>query len=340
MLDQLLNQAIKAIAARGVINTINDLTGETARRENAERQAAARRHLALCQHNSEVRKRVFDMIVDSEMVAQKQNEEIRSFGNDVIRQFCEKKVRMDFNERLNQTRMVLRELSGMCQRMRDVETVGNDVAFWNGNADTHRAYCKAYLSALDNGKLSDFDSMKLIMLSQKLGLDEDETDRIVEIVGRYRLQMEDIDVFGRDGTNRSEAALEAVFHSRDVSEVFAEVLREWSKAGKVYFDADDAGVEESDWIDDSAIDSSEGDSMDCDEESVGEKRLMLVSAGANAIAVIRSVRAISGLGLQDAKQLVDNLPAIIPLDASRHVWMNEAVEMLENDGATVEVVSD
>jgi len=64
--------------------------------------------------------------------------------------------------------------------------------------------------------------------------------------------------------------------------------------------------------------------------------VVLVSAGANKIAVIKEVRTITNLGLKEAKDLVDAAPKPIKEGANKE----EAAEMkkkLEAAGATVEL---
>ena len=64
--------------------------------------------------------------------------------------------------------------------------------------------------------------------------------------------------------------------------------------------------------------------------------VMLVSSGANKIAVIKEVRTITSLGLKEAKDLVDAAPKAI----KEGVTKDEAAEMkkkLEAAGATVEL---
>lgn len=64
--------------------------------------------------------------------------------------------------------------------------------------------------------------------------------------------------------------------------------------------------------------------------------VMLASAGDQKIKVIKAVREITGLGLKDAKELVDNAPKAVKEGASK----DEAEEMkakLEEVGATVEL---
>ncbi|MEW4149060.1 50S ribosomal protein L7/L12 [Bacillus thuringiensis] len=64
--------------------------------------------------------------------------------------------------------------------------------------------------------------------------------------------------------------------------------------------------------------------------------VVLASAGAQKIKVIKAVREITGLGLKEAKELVDNTPKAIKEGVSKE----EAEEMkakLEEVGAAVEV---
>ena len=64
--------------------------------------------------------------------------------------------------------------------------------------------------------------------------------------------------------------------------------------------------------------------------------VMLVSCGANKIAVIKEVRTITSLGLKEAKDLVDAAPKAIKEGVNK----DEAAEMkkkLEAVGATVEL---
>ena len=67
-----------------------------------------------------------------------------------------------------------------------------------------------------------------------------------------------------------------------------------------------------------------------------EVTLVLASAGANKIAVLKEVRAITGLGLKEAKELVDGAPKAI----KENIKKDEAEELkkkLEEAGATVEI---
>ncbi|MFB1051364.1 50S ribosomal protein L7/L12 [Paraliobacillus sp. JSM ZJ581] len=71
-------------------------------------------------------------------------------------------------------------------------------------------------------------------------------------------------------------------------------------------------------------------------EEKTEFDVVLESAGASKIKVVKAVREITGLGLKDAKDLVDNAPKAIKEGASKE----EAEEMkakLEEVGASVEL---
>ncbi len=63
---------------------------------------------------------------------------------------------------------------------------------------------------------------------------------------------------------------------------------------------------------------------------------VLKSAGANQIAVIKVVREITGLGLKEAKDLVDNAPKAIKENVSNDE-ANEIAEKLKAAGAEVEI---
>lgn len=72
------------------------------------------------------------------------------------------------------------------------------------------------------------------------------------------------------------------------------------------------------------------------EEEVTEVSVVLASAGANKIAVLKEVRAITGLGLKEAKDLVDAAPK--PVKENIKKEEAEAIKkQLEAAGATVEV---
>ena len=71
-------------------------------------------------------------------------------------------------------------------------------------------------------------------------------------------------------------------------------------------------------------------------EEKTEFDVVLASAGANKLAVIKVVREITGLGLKDAKDLVESAPKTIKEGASKDEA--EAVKkQLEEAGASVEL---
>ena len=71
-------------------------------------------------------------------------------------------------------------------------------------------------------------------------------------------------------------------------------------------------------------------------EEASEVTVVLASAGANKIAVLKEVRAITGLGLKEAKDLVDGAPK--PLKEGVKKEEAEAMKkQLEAAGATVEL---
>ena len=63
---------------------------------------------------------------------------------------------------------------------------------------------------------------------------------------------------------------------------------------------------------------------------------MLKSAGANKIAVIKEVRAITDLGLKEAKELVDSAPKPVKENVSKEE-AEDIKKRLEAAGATVEI---
>ena len=71
-------------------------------------------------------------------------------------------------------------------------------------------------------------------------------------------------------------------------------------------------------------------------EEQSEFDVMLTGIGGNKIAVIKEVRGITGLGLKEAKELVDNAPSAIKEGASKEE-ADEVKGKLEGAGATVEL---
>ena len=83
-----------------------------------------------------------------------------------------------------------------------------------------------------------------------------------------------------------------------------------------------------------AAPAAAGEAAAADEAS--EVTVVLASAGANKIAVLKEVRAITGLGLKEAKDLVDGAPK--PVKEGIKKEDAEAIKkQLEAAGATVEI---
>jgi large subunit ribosomal protein L7/L12 len=71
-------------------------------------------------------------------------------------------------------------------------------------------------------------------------------------------------------------------------------------------------------------------------EEKTEFTVILASAGAQKIQVIKEIRAITGLGLKEAKDLVDGAPKTVKEGASKEDAA-QMKEKLEAAGATVEI---
>ena len=71
-------------------------------------------------------------------------------------------------------------------------------------------------------------------------------------------------------------------------------------------------------------------------EEKTEFDVVLKAAGANKIAVIKEVRAITGLGLKDAKDLVEGAPKTVKEGASKED-AEKIAEQLKKAGAEVEI---
>jgi large subunit ribosomal protein L7/L12 len=71
-------------------------------------------------------------------------------------------------------------------------------------------------------------------------------------------------------------------------------------------------------------------------EEKTEFNVVLTDAGANKIAVIKEVRAITGLGLKEAKDLVDGAPKAVK-EAVAKEEAQKIKETLEKAGAKVEL---
>jgi large subunit ribosomal protein L7/L12 len=71
-------------------------------------------------------------------------------------------------------------------------------------------------------------------------------------------------------------------------------------------------------------------------EEKTEFDVVMTSFGANKVAVIKAVRSITGLGLKEAKDLVEGAPAAIKEGVSKDE-SEEIKKQLEEAGASVEV---
>ncbi len=71
-------------------------------------------------------------------------------------------------------------------------------------------------------------------------------------------------------------------------------------------------------------------------DEASEVSVILASAGANKIAVLKEVRAITGLGLKEAKDLVDGAPKAIK-EGVKKEDADAIKKQLEAAGATVEI---
>lgn len=71
-------------------------------------------------------------------------------------------------------------------------------------------------------------------------------------------------------------------------------------------------------------------------EEASEVNVILASAGANKIAVLKEVRAITGLGLKEAKEAVDSAPKVVKEGASKEE-AEEIKAKFEAEGAKVTI---
>jgi len=81
--------------------------------------------------------------------------------------------------------------------------------------------------------------------------------------------------------------------------------------------------------------TSSGDTSGTQEEK-DEFDVMLTSAGSSKINVIKVVRTITGLGLKEAKELVDSAPKAVKEGANK-TEADELKAQLEEAGASVEL---
>lgn len=71
-------------------------------------------------------------------------------------------------------------------------------------------------------------------------------------------------------------------------------------------------------------------------EEQTEFTVMLLEAGEKKVNVIKAVRELTGLGLKEAKAVVDGAPGVVKEDVSKDE-ADAAVKMLEDAGAKVEL---
>ena len=64
--------------------------------------------------------------------------------------------------------------------------------------------------------------------------------------------------------------------------------------------------------------------------------VVMTSFGANKVSVIKAVRAVTGLGLKEAKDMVEGVPATIK-EAAEKAEAEEVVKTLTEAGATAEL---
>jgi len=79
-----------------------------------------------------------------------------------------------------------------------------------------------------------------------------------------------------------------------------------------------------------------GEAAAAQEEEKTEFDVVLKEVGGNKIAVIKAIRALTSLGLKEAKAKVDEVPSVIKEGVSKEE-AEEAKKQLEEAGATVEL---
>ena len=84
-----------------------------------------------------------------------------------------------------------------------------------------------------------------------------------------------------------------------------------------------------------AAPAASGESSDAEAEKT-EFDVSLADMGSNKVAVIKAVRAITGLGLKEAKDKVESAPCVLKEGASKEE-ADDFKKQLEEAGATVEL---
>lgn len=85
-----------------------------------------------------------------------------------------------------------------------------------------------------------------------------------------------------------------------------------------------------------AVAGPAGDAGGAAAEAKTDFDVVMTSFGGNKIAVIKEVRAITGLGLKEAKELVEGAPKAVK-EGAPEAEANDIKEKLEAAGATVEL---
>lgn len=80
-----------------------------------------------------------------------------------------------------------------------------------------------------------------------------------------------------------------------------------------------------------------GDGAAAADEGKSEYDVTLKDAGSQKVAVIKAVKDLTGLGLGEAKAIVDSAPKVV-LEKAKKEDAEAAKKALENAGATVELV--
>ena len=121
--------------------------------------------------------------------------------------------------------------------------------------------------------------------------------------------------------------------SEELLEAFGEMtlveLSEFVKAFEEKFDVEAAAPV-------AAVAAAPAAAAGAAEEEKDEFDVVLASAGAQKVAVIKAVKALTGLGLKEAKDIVDNAPKP-DLEKAKKEDADKAKAALEEAGATVEL---
>ena len=121
--------------------------------------------------------------------------------------------------------------------------------------------------------------------------------------------------------------------SEELLEAFGEMtlveLSEFVKAFEEKFDVEAAAPV-------AAVAAAPAAAAGAVEEEKDEFDVVLASAGAQKVAVIKAVKALTGLGLKEAKDIVDNAPKPV-LEKAKKEDADKAKAALEEAGATVEL---